>query len=76
MPGMIAPLVHLSSRPDLEMTRLADALSDGMRAGSNIQFCSLFSDGIQETVPASLSRTFTPPNAFASTVQAPAQIYA
>ena len=28
MPGMIAPLVHLSGRPDLEVTRLADTLSD------------------------------------------------
>ena len=26
MPGMIAPLVHLSSRPDLEVTRMADGL--------------------------------------------------
>ena len=34
MPGMIAPLVHLSSRPDLEVTRMADALSDVLRAGS------------------------------------------
>jgi len=46
MPGMIAPLVHLSSRPDLEVTRLADALSDVLRAGSSIQSCSPFSDGI------------------------------
>ena len=32
MPGMIAPLVHLFSRPDV--TRMADALSDVLRAGS------------------------------------------
>ena len=34
MPGMIGPLVQLSSRPDLEVTRMADALSDVLRAGS------------------------------------------
>ncbi len=34
MPGMIAPLVQLSSRPDLEVTPMADALSDVLRAGS------------------------------------------
>ena len=34
MPGMIGPLVHLSSRPDLEVTRIADALPDVLRAGS------------------------------------------
>ena len=26
MPGMIAPLVYLSGRPDLEVTRVADGL--------------------------------------------------
>jgi len=34
MPGMIGPLVQLSSRPDLEVTPMADALSDVLRAGS------------------------------------------
>jgi hypothetical protein len=34
MPGMIGPLVQLSSRPDLEVTRMANALSDVLRAGS------------------------------------------
>jgi hypothetical protein len=34
MPGMIGPLVQLSSRPALELARMADALSDVLRAGS------------------------------------------
>ena len=68
MPGMIAPLVHLSGRPDLEVTRLADALSDVscrlIRSASD-SILQPFLIETQETVPGTLHS----PTAPASTVR-------